>query len=78
MCLKYGFTVHGEWFVNRERILRYQIRRPTDEDETLEEPGSAEDREEATIGTRALMYFPPPLNDHYAGSTESYNSSKYV
>ena len=40
MCLKYGFTVHGEWLVNRERIPRYQIRAPTDEDETLEEsPG---------------------------------------
>ena len=55
-----------------------QIRASTDEDETPGEPGSAEDREEATIGTRALMYFPPPLNDHYAGITESYNSSKYV
>ena len=77
MYLKHGFTVHGEWFVNRERIPRYQIRGPTDEDETLEEPGSAEDREEATIGKRALMYFPPPLNGHYAGIIGSYGGSKY-
>ena len=68
MYLKHGFTVYGEWFVNRERIPRYQIRGPTDEDETLEEPGSAEDREEATIDKRVLMYFPPPLNDHKLGS----------
>ena len=42
-----------------------------------EEPVSAEDRKEATIGKRALMYFPPPLNDHYAGIIESYDGSKY-
>jgi hypothetical protein len=66
MYLEHGFTVHGEWFVNRKRIPRYLLRAPTDEDETTEEPGSAdaEHRKEATIGKRALMYFPPPLNDH--------------
>ena len=43
----------------------------------LEEPGNTEDREEATIGKRALMYFPPPLNGHYAGIIGSYGGSKY-
>ena len=57
--------------------FRYQIRGPTDEDETLEEPGIAEDREEATIGKRALMHFPPPLNGHYTGVIGSYDGSKY-
>ena len=68
MYLKHGFTAYGEWLVNRERIPRYQIRGPADKDETLEGPGSAEDREVATIGKRVLMYFPPPLSDHKLGS----------
>jgi hypothetical protein len=35
MYLKHGFTVHGEWFVNRKRIPRYLLLAPTDEDEML-------------------------------------------
>jgi len=69
--------VQGQFVLGQRKIPRYQIRAPTDEDETPEGPGSAKDQEEATIGKRALMYFPPPLNDHYAGIIESYGGSKY-
>ena len=69
--------MQGKFVLGQKKIPRYQIRAPTDEDEILGRPGSAEDREEATIGKRALMYFPPPLNGHCAGIIESYGGSKY-
>ena len=69
--------MQGQLVLGQKKISRYQIRAPTDEDGALEEPMSAEDREEAAIGKRALMYFPPPLNGHYAGTIWSYDGSKY-
>ena len=63
--------------MNRKRILRCQLRVPTNEDETPEEPGSTENRKEAAIGKSALMYFSLPLNGYCAGIIESYGGLKY-
>ena len=76
MYLKFGYTIHGEWFINRKRIPRHQLRAPTEEDETDDEPVGAAAREEATVGRRVLQYFPPPLNCHYAGTVDGYNGDK--
>ena len=75
MYLKFGFTVHGEFFVNRMRIPRYQLRAPTAEDDTEDEPEGAQERKCATMGKRVLIYF-SSLNDHYAGIVDGYDSEK--
>ena len=54
MYLKFGYTIHGEWFINRKRIPRHQLRAPTEEDETDDESVGAAAREEATVGRRVL------------------------
>ena len=75
MHLKFGFTVHGEWFVDRKRIPRRKMRAPTDGDETSAEPGGAQERKGATMGKRVLMYF-PDYDDHYAGIVGKYDGEK--
>ena len=60
----------------RKRIPRHQLRAPTEEDEIDDEPVGAAAREEATLERRVLMYFPPPLSCHYAGTVDGYNGDK--
>ena len=60
----------------RKRIPRHQLRAPTEEDETDDEPVGAAAREEATLERRVLMYFPPSLSCHYAGTVDGYNGDK--
>ena len=60
----------------RKRIPRHQLRAPTEENEIDDEPVGAAAREEATLERRMLMYFPPPLSCHYAGTVDGYNGDK--
>ena len=75
MYLKFGFTIHGEWFKDRKRIPRHKLRAPTDDDGTIDEPDSAAGRKGATLGKRVLIHF-PDLNDHYGGIVDSYDGEK--
>ena len=71
-------THNPPWQVKmyRKRIPRHQLRAPTEEDEIDDEPVGAAAREEATLERRVLMYFPPPLSCHYAGTVDGYNGDK--
>ena len=75
MFLKFGFTVYGEWFVNRKRIPKYKRRAPSDEDTTADEPATDGARWAATEGKRVLMYF-PEFDGHYGGIVGRYDKDK--
>ena len=75
MFLKFGFTVFGEWFVNRKRIPKYKRRAPSDEDTTADEPATDEERRGATEGKRVLIYF-PEFDSHYGGIVDGYDKDK--
>ena len=75
MFLKFGFTVYGEWFVNRKRIPKYKRRAPSDEDTTADEPATDEERRGATEGKRVLIYF-PEFDSHYGGIVDGYDKDK--
>ena len=75
MFLKFGYTVYGEWFVNRKRIPKYKRRAPSDEDTTADEPATDEARRGATEGKRVLIYF-PEFDSHYGGIVDGYDKDK--
>ena len=75
MYLKHGFTIHGEWFVDRRRVPRHRLRAPTSDDETDGEPAGATERKEATLSKRVLIYF-SDLDEHYGGIVDGCTSGK--